>query len=114
MNTPVERRAHVFAAAAAVNFLTVLAIIMALLTIVAVLVAAFWIPDNMALVPTILGIASPIIMALLAAGLRKFATVTDGQMGEILKLTQEAKKAEGVVEGIERGVDLKTNGDSRL
>lgn len=110
MNTSVERRAHVFAAAAAVNFLTVCAIVAALLTVVAVLVVTIFAPDQLlVVVPTVIGLMVPLIQGLMAAAQKKTTEVTNGQIGQIIKLTQEAKKAEGIVEGIEKGVEMKTN-----
>lgn len=110
MQNPVERRTHVFAAAAAVNFLAVLAMIMAAITVAAVLVVILFAPEQSAsAIPTIIGITLPITMALMAAGQKKQAAVTDGQMGQVLHAVAQAEHAKGMVAGIrEASPDLET------
>lgn len=95
-DNPLERRSNVFAAAAAVNFQAVLAISLAIITILVVGAVMIFSPETD--VDKITAIAFPIIMLLLAGIGKSMSRVTNGQLGLLLKLQGEGKKAEGEAE----------------
>ena len=55
--------------------------------------------DNTSLITTILGVVSPVLIALLAAGLRENALAVDGRLTQLLILTETAARAEGKLAG---------------
>jgi hypothetical protein len=100
-HNPLERRSHVFAAATLVSQLTWGALALAGAMIIAVVIVAMQRPDAIPTVlPVITGIGMPLIIGLMALTQKFFATVTDGQLGQLLHAVQEKEYAKGKLEGI--------------
>lgn len=83
-----------------VRFYVTCAIVVATLTITAVLVVAILVPDNTGVVATIIGITSPLLLALIAAGFHAQAVSINGKLSQLIKATAEKEHMKGVVEGL--------------
>jgi len=103
----VERRATVTGATSTVKLYVTGAVVMAAMTIGGVLGAVALAPNNPTIIPTIVGITSPIILALLGGGLHGMAVSIDGKMSQLLRATAEKEHAKGLIEGLKE--NPKTN-----
>lgn len=83
------------------------AIVLCAITVAAVVLLAVLQPTNTMAIPTVIGVTSPIIMALVAAGLHNVAASINGRMTQLLESEKEKEHVKGVVEGLV--VNPKTN-----
>lgn len=104
-----ERRASVVGATATVKMYVIAVIVMAGMTIAAVVAVAVFMPapQSASVITAIIGVTAPIILALLAGGQHGMATAMDGKLSQIVRATAEKERALGVVEGLKE--NPKTN-----
>lgn len=76
------------------------AIFVCMLTVLAVSVLAIVVPNNANIIATVLGITMPIMGGLLAAGLHGIAKNVDGKMEQLLTMTAQKERLQGLVEGL--------------
>lgn len=76
------------------------AIFLSVTTVVAVVTVTALVPGNTSIVTTIVGITTPITMALLAAGLHGLSVTIDGKMSQLLEATAQKERLGGIIEGL--------------
>lgn len=76
------------------------AILMCVITVVAVVLLSVLVPMNTAVISVVIGITTPISMALLAAGLHGIAVNVDGKMTQLIDMTAKKERLQGLVEGL--------------
>lgn len=77
------------------------AIVVYLMTVVAVVVLSLFQPPNTASnIITVIGITSPLGTALLAYGIHGLVTAVDGRVTQLIQATAEKEHAKGAIEGL--------------
>lgn len=76
------------------------AIFVCVVTVGAVSTLAVLVPNNAAIIATVLGITMPIISGLLLAGLHGIAVNVDGLTTKIIDITAQKERVAGFVEGL--------------
>lgn len=84
-----------------VRFYVTCAIVVAALTMSAVLVVAILVPENTSVIATIIGISSPLLLALIAAGFHAQSVSINGKLAQLIKATAEKEHMKGIVEGLQ-------------
>lgn len=102
-----ERRIEVRNATAAVKGAAQWAVIMAGIMIGAVVLLNLFSPkDPTGSIATIVGIGTPVILALLGKGIYGMAVSIDGRLSQLLKVEGDKKKLEGKIEGLKENPDI--------
>lgn len=86
--------------ASTVKVFVVSVLFLALLTIAAVVTLSIMVPNNNTIITIVIGITSPLMIALLGAGLQGMASSVDGKMAQLLEATAEKERLRGLVEGL--------------
>jgi hypothetical protein len=95
LNTQIEERTS------NVSVYIIGAIIVCLVTVIAVAIVAIVRPES-TVIATIIGITTPVTMALLAAGLQGIHKGVNGRLSQLLSRTAEGSRAQGRAEGIKQ------------
>lgn len=104
-----ERRATVVGATQTVKLYVIAVVITAFGTIAAVIGLAVFVPSNPTLIPVVVGITAPIILALIAGGQHSMAVAMDGKLSHLLRVTGEKERAQGLVEGLKENPNINLN-----
>lgn len=102
MDESSERRVEIRHATSSVTSAVKLAVVMAGIMIAAVVLLNLFSPkDPTSSIATVVGIGTPIILALLGKGLHGMAVSVDGRLSQLLKTEGEKKRLEGKIEGLQ-------------
>ena len=106
-----ERRAAPLMATATVRLYVIAVVVTAAMTIAAVMALAIVVPNNTAVIATVIGISMPIIAGFLGGAVHGTAVALDGKLSMFMKTVAAKEHAEGVIQGLKE--NPKTNiGDS--
>lgn len=100
MSKEIEERGPIISATHQARFFAAAAVILSIVTVVAVVTVTVLVPANPAIVATIIGITAPITMGLLGASMRGLSLGVDGQFNRLTALVAEKERSQGILEGV--------------
>lgn len=84
--------------------------ILCIITVVAVVIVAILIPSNASIITVLIGITTPIILALLGAAIEGMHRAVNSRLSSLLRLTETSAYARGKLEGAKpNGIRIENN-----